>query len=112
MNTVVDPEKFDVYQQELLAALMCAINEQLKTTSLPAGEMRAVTEKITFRVACILDASHMVHAEGVKIDPVVCFGVADDEGNLSGLLTGHHPGSFMHEYVYDVSAEIFGESSP
>ena len=98
-----DGGRFMAWQQHFIASVMEDIKTTLINEDAPEDVVRDLTERIGFSVACAIDGCSSVEADGVKLNPILCF--LTKEGELV------HAGgnSFMHEYVHKIAEGQFGE---
>ena len=104
MNLVADGERYMAWQQTFIATIIEHVKANLENAEAPKDVVRNLTEQIAFSVATIIDGSSTVEtAEGLELNPILCF--LNKEGNL--IHCGGN--SFMHEYVHNLSRDVFGE---
>lgn len=101
---ILDKDKFDKYQIEMVTAIIATIHAELLKASLPDEQLKNLIGGIAFHVCCILDASQDFGKEEDDIFPVITFqaeGYADNEVITCG------GASYMHEYVHGLIKEWF-----
>ena len=101
MKLVLDADNFDNWQTYFIGEIMEEIKQHLEDAQLPATQVRDLTEKMAFSVACVLDGSRSVEVNGVELNPILTF---SPEGEDLVHCGGN---SYMHEYVFGISDEIF-----
>lgn len=103
MQLKQDGDKFDQLQSILIGGIIDSIKEHLDRANLPPATERELLENISFSVATILDANHSVEYDGVEAVPVITFQAGKDELVYPG------GNSWMHEYVFGIIGDIYGE---
>ena len=101
MKLVSDADRFDNWQAYFIGEIMEEMKLILDDAQLPAAQVRDLTEKLAFSVACVLDGSRSVEVEGVELNPILTFAPEGEELIHCG------GNSYMHEYVFGISDEIF-----
>ena len=92
------------WQQDFVVSIMEQIKADLSRSEAPEELIRELTEKIAFSAASLIDCARTSKAsDGSKLNPVLCFLTRDAE------LVPCGGNSFMHEYVYRLSGEVFGD---
>jgi len=104
MKLVADADRFDAWQSFFICDMMEIMKRHLEEAHLPAAQVRDLTEKLAFSIACAIDGSQSVEVDGVELNPILTFAPGGDELIHCG------GNSYMHEYVFGISDEIFGES--
>ena len=102
---VEDGATYDEWQIALISEVMESVKRELDTAKMEPAIVRDLTERISFSVACLIDGSATVEVGGDELDPILTF--ATEEGDL--VTCGGN--SYMHEYVFEVADEVFGQKA-
>jgi len=102
MEISTDGEKFDEIQSIFISGIVEVVKEHLGEAGLSAENERNLLENISFSVAAITDGSRSVEIDGVEPNPILAF-------EVDGKLIYSGGSSWLHEYVFGVIAQLYGE---
>ena len=101
MKLHVNEKQFDQHQGALLSYLMQGIRDTLTEEGVEQTTIQSLTEKLAFGVAAAIDGSQQMEHQGQPLTPVLTFAEGEEQLLTAGA------GSWMHEYVYGCSEELF-----
>lgn len=103
MNIILDENKFDTYQRDLIRALLFQTRLSLKNTAqlqdVDKDVLDDICENIVFNVCTVLDGSDAINEDKASVH--LCF--TSDDGKT--LIT-HEGGGWSHEYVFGVTLAL------
>lgn len=109
MKLQQDEDRYDEWQAYFSYELLRVIKEGLEQAALPAEQVRELTTRIGFDLACLIDASAPFAVEGQAITPVLTFSADADVDDGQSVLLHQGAPSDLHEYVHGNADELFGD---
>lgn len=103
MKLTKNPERFDDSQNELLCWIAATIKQSLERRKIPKNKINAITEELTFDLACVIDGSTAMPLGKGWLIPVLAFAKDDKKREL---IVGEGTGSSMHESSIAVTEKI------
>lgn len=104
MAVIEDNETYEQQQLALLRDLLLAIKDELESADLDYDQVAELTGRIGYAVASTLDGQQL--GDEATLRPRLAF--AKDGGGREQLVVNER-GSYLHELVYSLFAEVFDE---
>lgn len=108
MKLQQDEDRFDEWQAYFSYELLQVIKDGLERATLPPEQVRELTTRIGFDLACLIDASAPFAVEGMTITPVLTFSATGSDLDDGAVLLHQGSPSSLHEYVHGNADELFG----
>ena len=106
MNILVDEEKFEEYQEEMLHYLAKIIKRLLEEKEVPEELIYDLTGDLVFEIGTIIDSSTVMGTEENPVLPYLTF--SKNDSNRESLIAGPN-GSYLHEMAFRFVDQIFEE---
>jgi len=105
MKLILDENRFDDLQIELLDELANAVKDHLQEAKVPDDILNETMVDIVFSIATIIDGSRATSFEGHEIIPVLTFLIDEDDAPNSGTLLHCGGPSSLHDHVMSMFDE-------
>jgi len=105
MKLRTDPDTFLVQQEVFTGEMIARIADHLEAEGIKGNQLKELTGKIAFEVACMIDDTAGLEFEGIEAHPYLTFLAGDGEVvHLGGNST-------THEMVYGILNAMFNENT-
>lgn len=99
-----DPESYMEQQEIFTGVMITRIADHLEEAGIKGDQLKEVTGKLAFEIACLIDDVSGIEFEGVAANPYLTFLSKDDEIiHLGGNST-------THEMVYGILNAMFNKN--
>jgi len=103
MQLNLDQALFDDQQAILVRELVQNIRVKLQEAGLRGPKLEEATASIAFSVASTIDDTSALESEGQEVHPYLTFRTSDQ------ALTHCGENSYLHEFVYEMLQDLFGQ---
>ena len=105
MKLKVDEKAYTKKQEVFIGEVIVAIADRLEEYGIKGAQLKELTGKIAFDIACMVDDTADLEFEGIEANPYLTFLNGDDELiHLGG-------NSYTHELVYGILNAMFKEDT-
>ena len=105
MKLSTDPEKYMKQQEVFTGEMIARIADHLEAAGVKGEQLKELTGKISFEIACMIDDVAGIEYEGDKANPYLTFLRDDDELiHLGGNSTSH-------EMVFGILNAMFNKNT-
>ena len=105
MDLKIDSDDFCKKQEVFIGETIAVIADRLEEVGISGYQLKELTSKIAFDVACIIDDTAGLEFDGVKANPYLTF-LSENEDLIH--LGGN---SFTHELVQGIVDAMFEENT-
>ncbi|MES9990056.1 MAG: hypothetical protein ABW077_19325 [Candidatus Thiodiazotropha endolucinida] len=105
MKLRTDPDSFLAMQEVFTGEMIACIADRLEEVGIEGTQLKELTGKIAFDIACMVDDTAGLEFNGVEAHPYLAFALGNDE------IIHFGGGSTAHELVYGILNAMFNEST-
>lgn len=105
MKLNTDPEAYLKQQEVFTGEMIARIADHLEDAGVMDDQLKELTGKLAFEIACMIDDVSGVEFDGVEAHPYLAFLSKDDE------LIHFGGNSTTHEMVYGILNAMFGKNT-
>ena len=104
MDAIIDNEKYDKFQEHVLAEIIKSTKDILVEKGVPEDLIYDISGDLSFQICAIIDSSTVMEVDGEEVLPFLTFSKSLNERST---IIANDGGSYMHEMVYGFVDEIF-----
>jgi hypothetical protein len=105
MKLRTDPDSFLAQQEVFTGEMIVCIADRLEEAGIKGEQLKELTGRIAFDIACMLDDTAGIEFDGVEAHPYLAFAAGSDE------IIHFGGSSTAHEMVYGILNAMFEENT-